>query len=370
MFDDLAPKLAKVLTESAQPVQPGNFALVIGPSEAEPLLVALYEAVLRRGGHPYVIVQLPSLQEIFYRLASDEQLDFLNPVSLAGIEHADLIYFVYSPTNTRQLSQVDPARSQRAQQAMMPLVEREVARAKSGAMRWNISPWPSQGAAQEANMGLVDYTEFIYRACALDQPDPVAHWQGVRARQDRLVTWLADKQHAQIRGPGIDLSFDFGGRTWVNSWGDQNFPSGEIFTGPIEDSVNGRVAFSYPTIYNGHRCEGVELTIENGVVVEASAAMGEAFLLSQLELDEGARRVGEFAIGTNQGVQQITGHTLFDEKIGGTIHLALGRSLPESGGVNQSLLHWDMVHGMQDGGEIVIDGELFYQSGRFLIEEA
>ncbi len=217
-------------------------------------------------------------------------------------------------------------------------------------------------------MGLLAYTEFIYKACGLHHPDPLAYWRDLKARQERLITWLHGKQHAAIKGPDIELSFDFTDRLWVNSWGNHNFPSGEIFTGPVEDSVNGHVAFSYPTVYGGREISGVKLTFEDGVVTEASANKGEDYLLSQLDMDAGARRLGEFAIGTNTGIQQFTGNTLFDEKIGGTIHMALGRSIPESKGVNQSQIHWDMVHDMKNGGEITIDGELFYKNGEFVIE--
>jgi len=216
-------------------------------------------------------------------------------------------------------------------------------------------------------MGLRAYEDFVYRACGLDQPDPVAYWIAFRDKQERLVAWLADKKHAEVRGPGIDMSFDFQDRLWVSCHGALNFPDGEIFTSPVEDSVNGTVEFNFPSVYQGFEVDGVKLRFENGVAVEASASKGEAFLLSQLDTDAGGRRLGEFAIGTNMGVQQLTRSILFDEKIGGSIHMALGRSYAEAKGLNQSAIHWDMVHNMKDGGEIVIDGELFYRSGEFLV---
>jgi aminopeptidase len=211
------------------------------------------------------------------------------------------------------------------------------------------------------------YTRFIYEACALHLPDPVAYWTNLRDRQLKLVEYLKDKREVLVKGPGIELRFNFEGRLWASAHGNENFPDGEIYTGPVEDSVNGYVRFNLPTIYGGHEVTGVYLVFRDGAVVEASADKGEDFLLSQLDADEGARRLGEFAIGTNDGIQEVTGSTLFDEKIGGTIHMALGQSYPETNGVNESAVHWDMVHGMKDGGEIHIDGKLFYQAGEFKV---
>jgi aminopeptidase len=368
MFEDFAPRLARVLTEYSLPVQKGDLVAIMAPTAAEPLIVALYEAVLRRGGNPVVFASLPILDEMFYRHASDEQLDYSDPISLYMMENIDAQFAIIAPTNTKNMSTVDPARVARRRQARRPVIEKYFQRTDDGSLHWNVTAWPTQAGAQEAQMGLLAYTEFMYRACALNKDDPVAHWTALRERQERLVAWLEGKRHAEIKGPGIDLAFDFSGRVWVNCWGNKNFPDGEIFTSPVEDSVNGHVAFSYPTVYGGREVNGVRLTFKDGVAVEASAAKNEAYLLSQLALDAGARRLGEFAIGTNTGIQQFTGETLFDEKIGGTIHMALGKSIAEALGVNDSVVHWDMVHGMRDGGEIWVDGALFYKNGDFVAE--
>jgi aminopeptidase len=367
MFDDFAPRLAQVLTEYSTPIQKGDLVAIMAPTTAEPLIAALYEAVLRRGGNPVVYASLPILDEMFYRHASDEQLDYSDPMALYMMEKIDVQYGILAPANTKNMSSVDPGRVARRRQARRPVIETYFRRSGDGSLRWTLTAWPTQAGAQEAQMGLLAYTEFMYRACALDTDNPVAHWTALRERQERLVKWLEGKHHAEIQGPGIDLAFDFNGRVWVNCWGDKNFPDGEIFTCPVEESVNGHVAFSYPTVYGGREVNGVRLTFRDGVAVEASAAKGEDYLLSQLDLDPGARRLGEFALGTNTGIQQFTGETLFDEKIGGTIHMALGKSIEEAGGVNNSVVHWDMVHAMRDGGEITIDGDLFYRNGEFVV---
>ncbi len=368
MYEDLAPRMADVLTAYSVPVQKGDYVGIVASTAAEPLIVALYEAVLRRGGNPSVHAMLPGLSDLYYRLADEHQLDFMDPVPYYAIGEYDVLYQIIASTNKKAQTSIDPQRVARSQKANRPYIERYFERIEDKSLRWNICAWPTQAAAQEAEMSLLAYTEFIYNACGLNHADPVGYWEGVKTRQQKLVEWLADKSHGHYTGPGIDITFEFGGRTWINSWGENNFPSGEIFTSPIEDSVNGTVAFSFPTVYGGREINGVRLTLRDGKVVEASAEKGEEFLLSQLDMDEGARTVGEIAIGTNRGIQQFVGETLFDEKIGGSIHMALGQGFEEAGGSNKSAVHWDMVHNMRDGGEIIIDGELFYRSGDFLVE--
>ena len=367
MYEDMAARMARVIVEYSTRIQPGDVVVINAPVKAAPLVESLYEAVLRAGGNPLVSLALPSLQETYMNLANDDQLDFMDPMALQRIELADVYMVLQAPANKKAMASIAPERLARAQKSAGPLMETLTRRMGEG-LRYMATPWPTDAAAQEANMGLLAYTGFVYKACALHHDDPVAHWQAFRDRQMRLSEWLADKEHCEVRGPGIDLSFNFKGRVWYSAHGEMNFPDGEIFTGPVEDSVNGHVEFSYPSLYMGQEVRGVQMTFKDGVVVEASAEKGEGLLMSQLDADEGSRRLGEFAIGTNLDVQQYTGDTLFDEKIGGTIHMAIGASIPMTGGVNQSRVHWDIVHGMQNGGEIFIDGELFYRSGEFVIE--
>ncbi|NDJ79169.1 MAG: aminopeptidase, partial [Chloroflexi bacterium] len=322
MFDDFAPKLAKVLTEYSQPVNPGDTVTIYGAADAMPLVEALYEAVLRRGGHPTVELRYSQLQEMFYRHANDDQLAYLPPQAMTWIEQTDIMYNLKAERNPLSLTNVPTEKRAKAREALRPFTEAYFRRFGDGSLRWTIAAWPTEGLAQLAEMGLLDYTEFIYKACALDQDDPVQHWLAFKARQDKLVQWMNGKKHCEVRGPGIEIDFDFTDRLWVNAHGDLNMPDGEIYTGPVEESVNGHVEFSYPTVYLNRQVSGVKLTFKDGVVVEASAEKGEDYLLAQLDLDAGARRLGEFAIGTNTGIQQVTGDTLFDEKIGGTIHMA------------------------------------------------
>ena len=368
MFEDLAPKMAKVITEYSTQIKPGDLVALTCSTLGAPLVEAMYEAVLECGVNPLVMLNQPGLGELFYRIASDEQLEFVNPVFETVAHNADVYMVLDAAANTKSMTGVDPAKMIKSQQANQKVYEVFYGRINSGDLRYMYTLWPTHASAQQAEMGLLAYTEFVYKACALDQADPVAYWSVFRDRQTRLADWLKGKKHAEVRGPGIDLTFDFGDRSWVSCHGELNFPDGEIYTCPVEESVNGHVAFSYPSIYNGTEVSGIRLTFKEGKAIEASADKGEQHLLAQLDLDAGARFLGEFAIGTNTFVQQYTGNTLFDEKIGGTIHMALGNAVPDAGGKNQSMVHWDIVHGMQNGGEILIDGDVFYRSGQFMVE--
>ena len=216
-------------------------------------------------------------------------------------------------------------------------------------------------------MSLEEYEDFVYGACFCEADDPAGEWRKLSAMQQSKVDYLADKRQIALRGPHIDLELSIAGRTFINSDGRRNMPSGEIFTGPVEESVSGWVRFSYPAIVGGRAVSGIELKFVDGRVVEASAEMNEDLLQAQLDTDEGARYLGEFAIGTNFGIDRFTGSILYDEKIGGTVHMAVGMGYPETGSLNKSAVHWDMICDMRADSEILVDGELFYRNGAFTV---
>jgi aminopeptidase len=374
MHPDLAPKMARILTEYSAPVKEGAYVTIAGNNKtAGPLIEAMVHAVIRCGGIPniqtsaMISADYSEYFETFIAEASDQQLDVMDSTMMHWVNRSDNLFFIKAPANTKALSALDPAKISRFRKGAQPFSSRYLERFDAGELMWNVTAFPSPALAQTAEMSLRAYDDFVYRACGLDQPDPVAYWQNFRDEQMRLAAWLKGKKHAEVRGPGITMSFDFQDRPWISCHGDKNFPDGEIFTSPVEDSVNGTVEFNFPTVYSGYEVQGTKLRFENGLAVDVSAAKNEDYLLSTLNVDPGARRLGEFAIGTNMGIQQFTRSILFDEKIGGSIHMALGRSYGESHGKNESAIHWDMVHSMQDGGEIIIDGELFYRSGRFMV---
>ncbi len=367
MADPRIIQLARLLTNYSVAVKPGDKVILRGSTAALPLVLEVYRAVLQAGGFPYVDWRETGFEEIFFKEANDAQLDFIAPPHRLLIENYDCLINMLAMDNTRALNSADPARQQRQQRAAFPLGEIFMQRQSTGALRWVAALYPTNALAQDADMSLSEFEDFVYAACHVDKVDPVAEWQAFHTRQASLIEWLTGKHTIEVKGPHVDLSLSTSGRTWINGDGQHNMPCGEIFTGPVEDSVNGWVRFSYPAINRGREVAGVELRFEKGQVVAARADKNEAFLQEMLNSDAGARYLGEFAIGTNTGIQRFTRSILFDEKIGGTIHMALGRSYPDSGGKNISAIHWDMICDMRQGGQIWVDGELFYESGRFLV---
>ncbi len=281
---------------------------------------------------------------------------------------ADVLINLRAQTNTRGLNNVAPARQAKRQMAKRPILQKFLERSASGALRWVGTLFPTDAYAQDAEMSLREYEDFVYSACHVQgEDDPVAYWLGVSAEQQRLIDWLKPRDRVVVRGPNADLALSIKGRTFLNADGARNMPDGEVFTGPVEDSVNGWVRFTYPAVNAGREVDGVEIKFENGKAVTATAKKNQAYLLATLDMDAGARYLGEFAFGTNFGIQRFTRSILFDEKIGGSIHMAFGAGYPDTGSQNQSALHWDMICDMRDGGEVWVDGELFYQNGQFKV---
>jgi aminopeptidase len=359
-------KLAQILIRYSLAVQPGQKLLIKAPAIAAPLVAEAYREGIRAGAHVMTNIALPELREIELRESSDDQLKFVSDLDWAEMNYFDAILYILAEENTRALGQVDPARIAMRRLARRGLSARMDERDAAGEMRWCLTLFPTHGHAQDAGMSLGDYEDFVYGACLLDEPDPVAAWQAVGREQQRIADYLAQHDTIHIVAPDTDITYRVGGRKWINASGEVNFPDGEVFSAPIEDSVNGTVRFSYPAIYNGNAVEDVRLTFVDGVVTEATASKGQDFLLAMLDTDEGARRLGEVAFGTNYGIQRFSGEMLFDEKIGGTMHMALGASYKGCGGLNESGIHWDMLCDLSHA-RVTADGELCYENGRFII---
>ncbi|MBM3450884.1 MAG: aminopeptidase [Armatimonadetes bacterium] len=366
-MDPRIEKLANVLVQYSLEVKPGQLVRISGNAVAQPLILAAYRAVLRDGAHPVVRATVDGLDEAFYREANEEQLRFVPELQRKEIEAVDATLGIWAETNTRALTSVDPARRRIRGDATRPLSQRLLARAAEGTLRWVGTQYPTHAHAQEADMSLDEYANFVYGAGHLDDPDPIATWRRIHAEQERIVARLNQCRELRVVGPDTDLTVSVAGRTWINCAGDSNFPDGEVFTAPDETSTRGHIRFSFPAIYGGREVSDVRLVFESGRVVKAEAAKGEDFLRQMLAMDDGAKVLGEFAIGTNYDIQRFTKNILFDEKIGGTVHMALGSSYPESGGKNTSGLHWDMICDLRDGGEICADGEVIHKDGKFLI---
>jgi aminopeptidase len=358
-------RLADVLVGYSAGVGPGELVLLEGDVTAEPLFDELYRAVVRAGGHPAMRVELELMEHLLSE-GSEEQIEWVNPARREDIERADVRIVIEAPSNTKSLSAVDPARQALAERSRAVLRDRYLERARDGELRWVLSAYPTNGAAQDAEMSLAEYEEFVYRAAFLDDGDPVARWRAFSEEVERVAEFLSAKAELRIVAEGTDLTLDVGGRTWIPSEGHENFPDGEVFTAPHETSVEGEIHFTYPAVFRGREVDDVRLRFRGGEVVEAMAVRGQDFLEEMVAVDDGARRVGELAFGLNEAISVFTRNILFDEKIGGTVHLALGRAYAESGGENRSALHWDMICDLRSGGEVYADGELVYRDGRFL----
>lgn len=367
MIDQRAQALAQILVRYSTGVKRGDVCVIQSSTVAEPLVVAVYEEVLRAGGHPVVQLTPDGALASFYALASDEQLGWIAPTARWAAEEADVRIAIMADTNTRELSRVEPAKQTRAQRARKPLLDATMRRAASGEYRWALTLFPTNAYASEAGMSLAEYERFFYRACLVDDPDPVTAWQRQSDEVRRLSEWIEGREEVHVTGPGTDVTLGIAGRRFIPCVGDHNMPDGEFFTGPVEDAVDGAVTFTFPAVYGGREVAGVRLRFEGGRVVDASAERGEAYLHEMLDTDEGARRLGELGIGTNYGISTATREILLDEKIGGSVHMALGASYPESGGVNDSAIHWDMVLDLRQGGAITVDGIELQRDGRFVV---
>ena len=372
MRDQRLDLLADVLVRYSTRVKKGDVVAIVSDPIAFPLIQAVYERVLAAGGHPFWQVRADALTDALYLHGSEEQLAHISTIDTHITESIDVHIGFWADTNTKSLGQIDPKRLAHRRSARKVLSKRFLDRFAEGTLRWVGTLYPTNAAAQDAEMSLAQYEDFVFGAGLLHTPDPVAAWQQVHERQERVRAYLQPKKLIHFRRPpsggndGTDLRVDVDGGTWVNCAGQENFPDGEVFTGP--QGADGHVNYSYPAVYNGREVEGVRLAFKGGRVVDASARKGEDFLFAMLDQDEGARNMGEIAIGTNYGITDFSRNTLFDEKIGGTFHAACGAGYPESGNTNESGLHWDMVCDLRNGGTIEADGEVFHRDGRFLRE--
>lgn len=367
MIDSRIEKWAELLTGYCVDVRPGTTVAIGGGVAAEPLLRAIYATVVSRGGHPVLVPTFGGLDATLIDRGNDDQRAFIGPFEHFDRAQADRSIRVLAETNTRSATSVDPARSADFLEARSALRRIGMERAGSGAYNWSLTLYPTDAYAQDAEMSTDEYTEFIMDACKLNEPDPVAAWVAMRDFQAGIIDWLAPRRELRLIAPGTDFRCAIEGRRWINSDGKRNFPSGEVFTGPIEESAEGEVRCSFPVVTQGRQISDIRLVFESGQVVDASATKNEAFLIENLESDEGARRLGEIAVGTNFGITKFTGQILLDEKIGGTAHMALGAGYPETGSTNRSAIHWDLICDLRQDGRIEVDGEPLLVNGRFVI---
>ena len=369
MRDPRLEKLAKVLVNYSVGVKKGQIVRLTGPLLSRPLIVELYREVVLAGGYPMVRMAPEELSEILLKHGSDEQLKYSNPLAIHEMQSIDCWINVWAEENTKLLTNIDPKKIGLTQAARKPEYDVFFKRAAEGTLHWSATQFPTPACAQDAEMSLADYEDFVFGAGLLHLPDPVAGWRKMSEGQQRLVDFLNGKSdYRVVAANGTDVRLSVAGHKWMNCDGHENFPDGEVFTGPVLDSVNGDIHFSFPAVYEGREVQDVKLKFRDGKVVDATASKGQDFLHAMLDMDGGSRFLGECAIGTNYNVRQFTRNTLFDEKIGGTVHFAVGAGYPETGNTNQSGLHWDMVVDLRTGGYVEIDGTKINVDGKFTRE--
>lgn len=376
MRDQRLDRLADVLVSYSTRIKKGDLVMIESDPVGLPLVEVVYERVLRAGGHPFWKASSETLSDIFMETAERHQLDYCSPLDLHTVDTLDARIVFWASQNTKHLSAVDPARVAASRVARSEITKRFFKRTAEGSLRWCGTLFPTQAAAQDAEMSLSQYEKFVFDAGLLHLPDPVAAWRQIHERQERVREFLQTKKTLRFTAPaadghdGTDLTVDVDPEksVWVNCAGTENFPDGEVFCGP--QGADGHVNYTFPAVYNGREVEGVRLEFKGGRVVDASAKKNEAFLIAMLDQDAGARNMGEIAIGTNYAIKEFSRNTLFDEKIGGTFHAAVGAGYPESGSHNESALHWDMVCDLRAGGVVEANGKAFHKDGRFLIDGA
>jgi aminopeptidase len=365
--DPRVARLAELLVGYSLDVREGQLVRIDGSELAGPLMIEAYRACLRRGALPYTHVRLSGLNEILVEEASPEQLAHVPQSEWNQVERIDALVHVWADPNTRALSQADPERVRQALATRRKLAAVRSARAERGEMNWVGVQFPTHGHAQEADMSLRDYEEFVFSACHVTgDVDPAEHWRGVAREVDARARELSRVRELRVVGPDTDLRLVVEGRTWIGSKGRRNMPDGEVYTGPVETETSGVVSFNLPAVFEGRDVEGVRLRFEGGRVVEAEASRGADYLRAMLDMDGGSRILGECAFGLNFEIDRFTKNILFDEKMGGTMHFALGSSYARTGGTNTSGLHWDMVLDLREEGEVYADGELVWRAGHFL----
>ena len=365
MKDPRVEKLARVMINYSLRVRRRQYLMLTAPPAAEPLILECYRHALRAGANVETNITLPGMDEIFYNESSLPQRRWISNVTKYRTRHLDAACFIRGEVNTRSLTNCDPKKMADVARARQPMRKIWMKRAGVGELNWVLTQWPTRASAQDAEMSLAEYEDFVFSAGHLDDPDPVETWKKVSGAQQALARRLNRSKEFRIVAKNTDLTFSTAGRKWLNSAGKCNFPDGEVYTSPVEKSASGHIQFSFPAIHQSREVLDACLEFKDGKVVSATASKGEDFLRTMIEMDAGARYLGEAAFGTNYNIERFTRNTLFDEKIGGTIHLALGAGFPEAGSVNKSGLHWDMVCDLHDGGKIYADSALIQKNGRF-----
>ncbi|MGB9725406.1 MAG: aminopeptidase [Fervidicoccaceae archaeon] len=358
-------KFASLIVNYCLGVKPLSEIMITSTSAGMPLVIEVYKKIVDAGAFPRISLSNEELTEYFYRKASPELLEYVSPIDKFIMENINGLVRIIAPSHTKPLTGVEPERISKVAAAARALSDIMMKRDALGTLRWTVTAYPTNAMAQEAGFSPLEWREFVFRSVKLFSEDPILEWKKQAAVQDKVASFLNKIKEIRVLGEDTDIYLKFDGRIWISDDGKNNMPGGEVFSAPLEDSVEGKVTFNYPAIWRGVEVQGVRLVFKRGEVVEASAQKGEEFLKKMISIDDGARRLGEFAFGMNYDITKFTREILFDEKIGGTIHMALGSAYLQTGGKNASSIHWDMIKDMRSG-KIYADGDLIYENGRFI----
>ena len=354
MQDSRIKETARILVDYSNEVKKGDKIIIDASYEAAPLVREIYKLCIQKGAYPKVNIGIPGLTKIYYDHASKEQLDHFPEFALQEAKYGNVFFSIGAPSNTRELTNVDPKKIASRSKVTNPISEEILKK------RWVLFYYPTNAQAQEAEMSLEEFEDFVYSATIQD-------WEKISKEEDKLKKILDKSKEVQIIGKNTDIKFSIDGREAIKGDGKNNMPCGEVFIAPIEKSTQGYIEYSFPAIKAGREVDGIKLKFKDGKVIEASAVKGEKYLKECLEMDGGAKYLGEFGIGFNLNIQKFVKNILFDEKISGSIHLALGRAYKEGGGTNESALHWDMIKDLRQEGKIIVDGKIIQEKGKFLI---
>ncbi|MCH2022186.1 MAG: aminopeptidase [Saprospiraceae bacterium] len=359
-------KYAQLLVNYCVSLKEGERVLIQSTTLAEPLVREVYREALISGALPHVSMDFRDQRNIRLKESSEQQLAYVNPLYAMAMEDFDAYIFIRAPFYSRSTQPKYSAKAKLEAEARKPYRTRYAERTATLELKRTLCEYPTVAHAQNAGLSFEQYAEFIYNACHLYDDNPQACWEEVSRNQQKAVDLLNSRTKMRYLGEGIDISFSTEGRTWINSDGKTNMPSGEVYTAPVDDSVNGTIHFAYPSMFMGEEVEGITLWVKDGWVDKWEAKKGKKLLDTIFNIDDGARRFGEAAIGTNMRIQTPVKNILFDEKIGGTVHMAVGQAYIQNGGLNKSAIHWDMIADMKNGGQIFADNELIYESGKFI----
>ncbi len=369
MINPFFEKLAKLAVNYSIKVKKGDRIFVLGPTFADELFQALFIEIIKAGGHPLLLPFIEGQEELLFKYASEKQLTYIDNIWKMINREFDCMITIDAKYNTKYLSSIDSQLISKryGSSEMKELWATFYDRVAKKEARWVGIPFPCHSYAQEANMDLFSYTNFVKKALFLDKEDPIKEWENFEKKQNKLIKYLDKVDKIHVLGEDTDLKLSVKGRKWINCSGQVNLPDGEVYTSPIEDSVDGHIRFTYPGIYRGNEIENIYLEFKNGNVIHATAYKGQELLQEVLKV-ENANILGEFAVGTNYGISLFTKQMLFDEKIGGTMHCALGDGFKETGSCNESAIHWDILKDMKKpGSKIIADEKVIYEEGNWKI---